>query len=122
MKMVDGTTFNTNHTKKTSGGLYLKKTELYCSPISSNNDDRIFRGSSMVEHATVNRRVVGSSPSRGANKGRFFKRRSSFFYFVLFSFLTPSFFLSPAEYMTIPTSLSSKLMGDSASCSLLRSG
>ncbi len=25
MKMVDGTTFNTNHTKKTRGGLYLKK-------------------------------------------------------------------------------------------------
>jgi predicted outer membrane repeat protein len=29
MKMDDGTTFNTNQTKKTGGGLYLKKTELY---------------------------------------------------------------------------------------------
>ncbi len=27
-----------------------------------------FRGSSMVEHATVNRRVAGSSPARGAKK------------------------------------------------------
>ena len=81
MKMVDGTTFNTNHTKKTSGGLYLKKTELYCSPISSNNVDQIFRGSSMVEHATVNRRVVGSSPSRGA------KKRKTLYHKVDFLFL-----------------------------------
>ena len=29
---------------------------------------RRFRGSSMVEHATVNRRVAGSSPARGAGK------------------------------------------------------
>ena len=28
--------------------------------------DRTFLGSSMVEHAAVNRRVVGSSPTRGA--------------------------------------------------------
>jgi hypothetical protein len=27
-----------------------------------------FRDSSMVEHAAVNRRVVGSSPTRGATK------------------------------------------------------
>ena len=26
----------------------------------------LFRGSSMAEHAAVNRRVVGSSPTRGA--------------------------------------------------------
>jgi hypothetical protein len=37
MKMVDGTTFNTNLTKKAYDGLYLKKRGLYYSPISSNN-------------------------------------------------------------------------------------
>ena len=93
--MVEATTLNINQ-KKAKEGLYLKKTVLYYQPISRNNADSIFRGSSMVEHATVNRRVVGSSPSRGAKKGRYFERRSSFFYFVLFSFPAPSFFLCPA--------------------------
>ena len=79
--MVDGTTFVTNHKKKTRVGLYLKKTVLYYQPISSYNAAYIFRGSSMVEHATVNRRVVGSSPSRGA------KKRKTLYHKVDFLFL-----------------------------------
>ena len=31
----------------------------------------LFRGSSMAEHAAVNRRVVGSSPTRGADTGTY---------------------------------------------------
>ena len=45
-----------------------------------------FRGSSMVEHATVNRRVAGSSPARGAEKGStLLKSVLPFSFFIFFA-------------------------------------
>ncbi len=103
-------------TKKTRVGLYFKKTVLYYQPISSYNAAYIFRGSSMVEHATVNRRVVGSSPSRGA------KKRKTLYHKVDFLF-----FISSSQDMIIPAVLPYKLCGEltlirhSYSCIMMKS-
>ena len=45
---------------------YLRSEETRTVSLSVLLGEKIFRDSSMVEHAAVNRRVVGSSPTRGA--------------------------------------------------------
>ena len=113
MKMVEATTFNINQ-KKAKEGLYLKKTVLYCEPISRNNADSIFRGSSMVEHATVNRRVVGSSPSRGARKRNSLTKVSFLFFcfiqilsllFLLFFAVQQNLYVQGIPFVILPVKL-----------------
>ena len=75
MKAVSSTSFAKTHKKCLWGFAFCKNRCILA--------DKIFRGSSMVEHATVNRRVAGSSPARGARKkAAHIIRCAAFFVFI----------------------------------------
>lgn len=79
--------------KKNTGTVCIKKKQVYIYSPSALSRRRKFRDSSTVEHAAVNRRVVGSNPTRGAKKRQKYRQ-----------VLLPFVFHTPVKHCHMPNS------------------